>query len=101
MTLERTVSQPLQERDALPYDTVKFDRNNTANLLQKANEDLPDVQLRKFKVTHVLSKGKYTEIFLASLKATQKLYAIKVMRKDVMLKKRDINCFGIESEIMF
>ena len=43
MMLERTVSQPLVEREASPYDTVKFDRNNTANLLQKANEDLPDV----------------------------------------------------------
>ena len=80
----------MQDREAQPYDTVRFDRSNRAVLLQKANDDLPDVRLRKFRVTHVLSKGKYTEIFLASLEETQKLYAIKVMRKDKMLKKRDI-----------
>ena len=66
-----------------------------ANLLQKANQDLPDVRLKEFRVTHLLAKGSFTETFLASLES--KFYAIKVMRKDKMLKKRDITCFGLEA----
>jgi serine/threonine protein kinase len=45
-----------------------------------------DVKLEDFKLKVVLGRGTFGKVYLAELKQTKTLYAIKYIRKDVLLE---------------
>ena len=59
-----------------------------SQMLQKKNE-LDDAVLSSFKVTHLLGAGAFGRVFLAQLPSTGKKYAIKTIRKDRLVEKRE------------
>ena len=61
--------------------------SENSSLLRKS-VGLADASLKDFKVTHLLGQGAFGRVFLASLDATGKKYAIKAMRKDKLVENR-------------
>ena len=57
----------------------------------KANNDLPDRELRDFLVTHIVGEGAFGRVYLAELEdETIDKYAIKSIRKDRLVERDTI-----------
>ena len=60
-----------------------------------------DVKLEDFKLKVVLGRGTFGKVYLAELKQTKTLYAIKSIRKDVLLEYDQVNNTKLEKDILF
>ena len=54
-----------------------------------------------FELITQLGRGTFGKVFLAELRQSKKLYAIKVIRKDVLIEKEQIESTILEKDILF
>ena len=68
-----------------------------------ANDDPKNAAptLADFKMLVVLGKGTFGKVFLAEFNKNKKLYAVKVIRKDILIEYNQIKNTKLEKEIMF
>ena len=59
------------------------------------------VKLEDFKLITVLGRGTFGKVYLAELKMNAQLYAIKSIRKDVLLEFDQVNNTKLEKDILF
>uniref|UniRef100_A0A8C3B3S7 Protein kinase C n=1 Tax=Cyclopterus lumpus TaxID=8103 RepID=A0A8C3B3S7_CYCLU len=63
-----------------------------------SEEDDGNEELReKFEVMIAL---KYSSVMLAEMKATEELYAIKILKKDVVIQDDDVECTMVEKRVL-
>ncbi len=60
-----------------------------------------DVKLEDFKLVVVLGRGTFGKVYLAELPQNKQLYAIKSIRKDVLLEYDQVNNTKLEKDILF
>jgi serine/threonine protein kinase len=58
------------------------------------------VQYNDFKLLMLLGRGTFGKVFLAELTKQGKLYAIKAIRKDVLIEYNQIQNTKLEKEIL-
>ena len=59
------------------------------------------VKLEDFKLVTVLGRGTFGKVYLAELGQNKKLYAIKSIRKDVLLEYDHVNNKKKKKDILF
>jgi len=55
-----------------------------------AREDDTNVSLEDFKIVKMVGKGTFGKVFLVEHMTTKKMYAMKVIRKDVILENEQM-----------
>ena len=86
--------------------------NKTATAKQEALDDIrastilrsrrpTNVKLEDFEIKMQLGKGTFGRVFLAELPSTKQLFAIKAIRKDVLLEYDQIASTLLEKDILF
>ena len=68
---------------------------------KKTIMDEKPVNFTDFSFLMLIGRGAFGKVFLAEMKSTKKLYAIKSIRKDVLLEKGQIENTLLEKDIMF
>jgi serum/glucocorticoid-regulated kinase 2 len=64
-------------------------------------KDQKEVVFTDFNLLMVLGRGAFGKVFLAELKKTKKLFAVKSIRKDILIEMDQVTSTLLEKEIMF
>lgn len=96
--VEKRVSDMNLEDDDDTDDT-EFDTRSSVLVFSHKKED-EEVTLKDFEVLGVIGRGTFGKVFLAKFKKTEVLYAIKSLRKDVLVEAGQIENVKLEKEIL-
>jgi serine/threonine protein kinase len=69
-------------------------------LIGYRNEALSNVKYEDFKLVCLIGKGTFGKVFLSELAATGQQYAIKAIRKDVLIEYNQVKNTMLEKEIL-
>lgn len=65
------------------------------------NRQKDDSKLEDFEIRKMLGKGTFGKVFLVQNAKTQKLYAMKCIRKDIVLENEQLENIELEKKILY
>ena len=88
------------EKEITQGDILDCNPKESKNLYQKFKDDGGIASLDDFTVINILGKGSVGKVFLVQKKQSKKYYAMKVLRKDVLIDTDLIENTRIEKEVL-
>lgn len=79
----------------------KFKESDVSLIRKSKNTMLEDVKFEDFNIILVIGRGSFGKVYLAELKKTKEMFAIKTIRKDYLIEMDQIENTLLEKQILF
>ena len=73
----------------------------TTLVKKKGKDTTKEVTFEDFNFIMVIGRGTFGKVFLAELKQTKQLFAVKSIRKDILIQYDQVDNTILEKDIMF
>ncbi|ELU08618.1 hypothetical protein CAPTEDRAFT_99905 [Capitella teleta] len=88
------------ELTADKFNSTKRKKVNDDGSCRRRDCDKRTISLQDFSLIKVLGKGSFGKVMLAERKGSDEVYAIKVLKKEVIIQDEDIDCTMTEKSIL-
>ncbi|KAI6186399.1 Non-specific serine/threonine protein kinase [Aphelenchoides besseyi] len=96
------VTRPVPRKDPIPELPLDFSqtKESTESKKQKPTADEKEVTIDSFEFLKVLGKGTFGKVILVKEKRTANLYAIKLLKKEVIVAKDEVTHTYTENRVL-
>lgn len=76
-------------------------KEKSSSLLFSSVKEESTINLEDFEIISILGKGAFGKVYLTKMKENGKMYAIKTIRKDIVIETDQIEAVNLERDILF